>query len=72
VATYVDSSAIVKLAIREPESLALRRYLRTGRPLVTRRRLGLERHLCVDLGDPDAAVERRQIDGRTGVDPFVQ
>jgi predicted nucleic acid-binding protein len=34
VATYLDSSAIVKLAIREPESLALRRYLRTKRPLV--------------------------------------
>lgn len=33
-ATYLDSSAIVKLAIREPESLALRRYLRTRRPLV--------------------------------------
>lgn len=34
-ATYVDSSAVVKLAIREPESLALRRYLRTRRPLVS-------------------------------------
>jgi len=35
VATYVDSSAIVKLAIREPESTALRRYLRRRRPLVS-------------------------------------
>lgn len=34
-ATYVDSSAIVKLAVREPESTALRRYLRGKRPLVT-------------------------------------
>ena len=34
-ATYVDSSAIVKLAIREPESTALRRYLRRRRPLVS-------------------------------------
>ena len=34
-ATYLDSSAIVKLAIREPESAALRRYLRRKRPLVT-------------------------------------
>ena len=34
-ATYLDSSAIVKLAIREPESLALRRYLRTRRPLLS-------------------------------------
>lgn len=33
--TYLDSSAIVKLAVREPESGALRRYLRRKRPLVT-------------------------------------
>jgi predicted nucleic acid-binding protein len=31
----LDSSAIVKLAVREPESTALRRYLRGKRPLVT-------------------------------------
>jgi predicted nucleic acid-binding protein len=35
VATYLDASAIVKLAIREPESAALRRYLRRKRPLVS-------------------------------------
>jgi predicted nucleic acid-binding protein len=35
VATYLDSSAIVKLAVREPESLALRRYLRRRQPLVS-------------------------------------
>lgn len=34
-ATYVDSSAIVKLAVREAESAALRRYLRRRRPLVS-------------------------------------
>lgn len=34
-ATYLDSSAIVKLAVREPESLALRRYLRRRRPLIS-------------------------------------
>lgn len=34
-ATYLDSSAIVKLAVRENESLALRRYLRRRRPLVS-------------------------------------
>lgn len=33
--TYVDSSAIVKLAVREPESAALRRYLRRRRALVS-------------------------------------
>ncbi len=34
-ATYLDSSAIVKLALREAESSSLRRYLRTRRPLVS-------------------------------------
>src|SRR5438105_15714094 len=34
-ATYLDSSAIVKLAVEEPESTALRRYLRRRRPLVS-------------------------------------
>lgn len=33
-AIYLDSSALVKLAVREPESAALRRYLRRRRPLV--------------------------------------
>lgn len=34
-ATYLDSSAIVKLAVREAESVALRRFLRRRRPLVS-------------------------------------
>ena len=34
-AIYLDSSAIVKLAVREPESAALRRYLRGRGPLVS-------------------------------------
>jgi hypothetical protein len=34
-ATYLDSSALVKLAVREPESTALRRHLRRKRPLIT-------------------------------------
>jgi predicted nucleic acid-binding protein len=34
-ATYLDSSAIVKLAVRENESVALRRYLHRRRPLVS-------------------------------------
>ncbi len=33
--TYVDSSAIVKLAVAEPESSALRRYLSRRLPLVS-------------------------------------
>lgn len=32
---YLDSSAILKLVVAEPESAALRRYLRRRRPLVT-------------------------------------
>lgn len=32
---YLDSSAVVKLVIAEPESAALRRYLRNRRPLVS-------------------------------------
>ena len=34
-ATYLDASALVKLAVQEPESSALRRYLRRRRPLVS-------------------------------------
>ncbi len=34
-AVYLDSSAIVKLAVAEPESAALRKYLRRRRPLVS-------------------------------------
>jgi predicted nucleic acid-binding protein len=34
-ATYLDSSAIVKLAIQDPESAALRQHLRRRRPLVS-------------------------------------
>lgn len=34
-ATYLDSSAIVKLAVLESESQALRRYLRRRQPLVS-------------------------------------
>lgn len=33
--SYLDSSAIVKLAVAEPESAALRAYLRRRRPLVS-------------------------------------
>jgi predicted nucleic acid-binding protein len=33
-AIYIDSSAIVKLVVTEPESAALRRYLRRRGPLV--------------------------------------
>lgn len=34
-ATYLDSSAVVKLVMGEPESVALRHYLKSRRPLVS-------------------------------------
>jgi predicted nucleic acid-binding protein len=34
-ATYLDSSAVVKLVIAEPESVVLRRYVRRRRPLLS-------------------------------------
>lgn len=34
-ATYLDSSALVRLVVEEPESTALRRHLRRRRPLVS-------------------------------------
>ena len=34
-ATYLDSSALVKLVVNESESSALRRYLRRRRPVVS-------------------------------------
>ena len=34
-AAHLDSSAVVKLVIAEPESAALRRYVRSRRPLVS-------------------------------------
>jgi predicted nucleic acid-binding protein len=34
-ATYLDSSAIVKLVVEEPESMTLRRHLRRRTPLIS-------------------------------------
>lgn len=50
---YIDSSAIVKLVAHEPESAALRRYLRRRRPLVASAiaRTEVTRAVLV-LGDP--------------------
>lgn len=41
-ASYLDSSAIVKLVIAEPESGALRRYLRRRKPHITSALSGAE------------------------------
>lgn len=56
-ATYLDSSAIVKLAVREPESLALRRYLRRRQPVVSSA-LARAEVLRALLPAGDAAVNR--------------
>ena len=57
--TYLDSSAIVKLAVEEPESAALRRYLRRRRPFVTSALARIEvARALLPLGQ--AAVRRGQ------------
>jgi predicted nucleic acid-binding protein len=60
-ATYVDSSALVKLAVHEPESAALRRYLGRRRPMVSSAlaRTEVVRAL-IPLG-PDAVRRGREV-----------
>lgn len=60
-ATYMDTSAIVKLAVRERESTALRRYLRRKRPLVTSALARTEvARALLPLG-PDAVVRGEEV-----------
>ena len=65
-ATYLDTSAIVKLAVREPESTALRRYLRRKRPLATSAlaRTEVARSL-LPLG-PDAVARGEEVTAGAG------
>lgn len=61
-ATYLDSSAIVKLAVRERESDALRRYLRGRRPLVSSALARTEvLRATLPGGQPAQAVARRTL-----------
>ena len=62
-ATYLDSSAIVKLVVRETHSDALRKYLRRRRPLVCSA-LARTEVLRALLPSGEAAVEagRRALD----------
>ena len=54
-AIYLDSSAIVKLVVAEPESGALRRYLRRRRPLVSSALARAEvARALLPLGEPAA------------------
>ncbi|HEY4159246.1 MAG TPA: type II toxin-antitoxin system VapC family toxin [Polyangiaceae bacterium] len=61
---YVDSSAIVKLVVREPESAALVQYLRRHRPSVSSvlARVEVER-ACLPLGQ-QAIARARDVLGR--------
>jgi len=57
---YLDSSAIVKLAVREPESDALRRYLRGRRPRVSSALARTEViRALLDKGEPAKKAGRR-------------
>jgi predicted nucleic acid-binding protein len=58
-ATYVDSSALVKLVVEEPESAGLRRHLRRRSPLVARALVRTEVVRAV-LPQGDGAVARAQ------------
>ena len=60
-ATYLDSSAIVKLAVREAESAALRRYLRRRRPLVTSSLARTEVLRALLPGGEDAVAAGRKV-----------
>jgi uncharacterized protein len=60
-ATYLDSSAIVKLAVREDESVALRRYLRRRRPLVSSSLARTEVIRALLPGGEDAVAAGRKV-----------
>jgi predicted nucleic acid-binding protein len=60
-ATYLDSSAIVKLAAKEPESAALRRYLRRRRPLVSSALARTEVLRALLPAGPDAVARGREV-----------
>jgi uncharacterized protein len=59
-ATYLDSSAIVKLVIAEAESSALGRFLRRRRPLVTSALARTEVTRAV-LGEGEAGIARARV-----------
>jgi predicted nucleic acid-binding protein len=66
-ATYVDSSALVKLAVREPESAALRRYLVRHRPLVSSALARTEVVRALLPHGPDAVRQGREVLARVGL-----
>jgi predicted nucleic acid-binding protein len=60
-ATYLDSSAIVKLAVRENESVALRRYLRRRRSLIASSLARTEVLRALLPGGDDAVAAGRKV-----------
>jgi len=60
-ATYLDSSALVKLAVDEPESAALRRHLRRRRTLVSSALARPEVLRALLPAGPDAVAAGRQV-----------
>ena len=59
-ATYLDSSALVKLAVDEPESAALRRHLRRRRTLVSSALARTEVLRALLPAGPEAVAAGRQ------------
>src|SRR5215831_10620979 len=60
-ATYLDSSALLKLVVEEPESASLRRYLQRRRPLVTSALARTEVLRAVLLEGEDALARAREV-----------
>ncbi|HEX3424768.1 MAG TPA: type II toxin-antitoxin system VapC family toxin [Acidimicrobiales bacterium] len=60
-ATYVDSSAIVKLAVGEAESGALRRHLQQRRPLISSALARTEVLRALLPSGPTALIRGRQV-----------
>ncbi|MBN8610823.1 MAG: type II toxin-antitoxin system VapC family toxin [Deltaproteobacteria bacterium] len=61
--TYLDSSAIVKLVVHEPESAALARYLRGRRPIVSSDLARVEvTRVCLSFDDAVTARARDVLD----------
>lgn len=60
-AVYLDSSAIVKLAVREPESDALRAYLRSRRPWVSSAMARTEVLRALLVGGEEAVAAGRRV-----------
>ena len=60
-ATYLDSSALVKLVVNESESSALRRYLRRRRPLVSSARARTEVLRAVFLEGDEGMARARDV-----------